>query len=106
MNTKVESDIGQQINVEDVLPFQKGVIMKNDLNSLNNYLFEELERLNDDETLDKDENLQKELKRAKAISGISTSIVNNAKLILDAKKYADEVGVSNESEVLRLNEKN
>lgn len=80
--------------------------MKNDLNSLNNYLFEELERLNDDETLDKDENLQKELKRAKAISGISTSIVNNAKLILDAKKYADEVGVSNESEVLRLNEKN
>ena len=80
--------------------------MKNDLNSLNNYLFEELERLNDDETLDKDESLQKELKRAKAISGISTSIVNNAKLILDAKKYADEVGVSNESEVLRLNEKN
>ncbi|MBR2677808.1 MAG: hypothetical protein IKE63_00110 [Bacilli bacterium] len=80
--------------------------MKNDLNSLNNYLFEELERLNDDETLDKDENLQKELKRAKAISGISTSIVNNAKLILDAKKYADEVGINNESEVLRLNEKN
>lgn len=80
--------------------------MKNDLNSLNNYLFEELERLNDDETLDKDDNLQKELKRAKAISGISTSIVNNAKLILDAKKYADEVGINNESDVLRLNEKN
>lgn len=80
--------------------------MKNNLNSLNNYLFEELERLNDDETLDKDDNLQKELKRAKAISGISTSIVNNAKLILDAKKYADEVGINNESDVLRLNEKN
>lgn len=80
--------------------------MENNLNSLNNYLFEELERLNDDETLDKDDNLQKELKRAKAISGISTSIVNNAKLILDAKKYADEVGINNESDVLRLNEKN
>lgn len=80
--------------------------MNNDLNSLNNYLFEELERLNDDETLDKDDNLQKELKRAKAISGISTAIVSNAKLILDAKKYADELGINNESEVLRLNEKN
>ena len=41
--------------------------MKNNLNALNNYLFEELERLNDDETLDKEDNLQKELKRAKAI---------------------------------------
>lgn len=80
--------------------------MKNDLNALNNYLFEELERLNDEETLDKDENLHKEIKRAKAISGISTAIVSNAKLILDAKKYADEVGINNESEVLKLNEKN
>ena len=64
--------------------------MKNNLNSLNDYLFEQLERLNDDEELEKDGVLEKELKRAKAITGVSTAIVNNAKLILDAKKYADE----------------
>lgn len=80
--------------------------MNNDLNSLNNYLFEELERLNDDETLDTDDNLNKELKRAKAISSISTSIVNNAKVILDAKKYADELGLSGTKEIFLLENSN
>lgn len=80
--------------------------MNNDLNSLNNYLFEELERLNDDETLDTDDNLNKELKRAKAISSISTSIVNNAKVILDAKKYADELGLSGTKEIFLLENNN
>lgn len=76
--------------------------MKNNLNSLNDYLFEELERLNDDEELDKDGALDKELKRAKAITSVSTAIVNNAKLVLDVKKYADELGINNENEVLKL----
>lgn len=79
--------------------------MKNDLNSLNNYLFEELERLNADDELGSEEQLNKELKRAKAITGVSTAIVNNAKLILDAKKYADEIGINNEKEVLKLSDK-
>lgn len=79
--------------------------MDNNLNSLNNYLFEELERLNDDEELKSEETLDKELKRSKAITGIATAIVNNARLVLDAKKYADELGISNENEVLRLTEK-
>ena len=79
--------------------------MKNDVNSLNNYLFEELERLNDDDELVSEEQLNKELKRAKAITGVSTAIVNNAKLILDAKKYADELGINNEKEVLMLSDK-
>lgn len=76
--------------------------MKNNLNSLNDYLFEQLERLNDDEELEKDGALEKELKRAKAITSVSTAIVNNAKLVLDVKKYADEIGVNNENEVLKL----
>ena len=77
--------------------------MNNNLNSLNNYLFEELERLNDDEELQNEDKLNKELKRAKAIAGVSSAIVNNAKLILDAKRYADELGVS-EKEVLKLSD--
>lgn len=80
--------------------------MKNNLNSLNDYLFEQLERLNDDEELEKDGVLEKELKRAKAITGVSTAIVNNAKLILDAKKYADEFDIKDANEVLKLKEKN
>ena len=80
--------------------------MKNNLNSLNQYLFEQLERLNDDEELSEDGALEKELKRAKAITNVSLAIVNNAKLILDAKKYADELGLNNKSELLKLNEKN
>lgn len=80
--------------------------MKNDLSSLNNYLFEQLERLNDDEELQEEGNLEKELKRSKAITGISTAIVNNARLILDAKKYAEEMGLLNENEALKLCEFN
>jgi len=79
--------------------------MKNNLNSLNDYLFEQLERLNDDEELAENGALDKELKRAKAITGLSTAIVNNAKVILDAKKYADEIGAESEREVLMLKEK-
>ena len=80
--------------------------MNNDLNALNNYLFEELERLNDDETLDEKEGLNKEIKRAKAIAGVSSVIVNNAKLVLDAKKYADELGIANEKDDLKLSSGN
>lgn len=70
-------------------------LMKNNLKDLNNYLFEELERLNSDDELVGD-NLDREIKRAKAISSIGMSIVNNARVVLDAKKYADEhnVGVN------------
>ena len=66
--------------------------MNNDLSSLNNYLFEELERLNDDETLKNADNLDKELKRSKAITQVSSTIVQNAKVILEAKKHCDNFG--------------
>lgn len=66
--------------------------MKNNLQELNNYLFEELERLNDDETLEENDNLDKELKRSKAITQVAGQIVQNAKVILDAKKHCDMFG--------------
>lgn len=80
--------------------------MNNNLSSLNNYLFEQLERLNDDETLNENDNLEKELKRAKAITNVSTAIVNNAKLIFEAKKYADESGITSTNQLLQLETKN
>lgn len=78
--------------------------MKNNLSDVNNYLFEELERLNDSQELENEDNFKKEIQRAKAVSTICSTIVANANLILNAKKYADEFGVS-ETEVLKLKEK-
>lgn len=52
--------------------------MKTNLASLNNYLFEELERLNDDEELKNEDNLEKEIKRSKAIANVAQTIINNA----------------------------
>lgn len=69
--------------------------MHNTLGDLNNYLFEQLERLNDDEELNTEEKFDKEIKRCKAITSVATNIINNAELTLEAIKYADECGTSN-----------
>jgi len=82
--------------------------VKNDLGSLNNYLFEQLERLNDDEALENEENFDKEMKRAKAITGVAKTIIDNANLLLDAKKYQDECGDTKNNavpEILRIENK-
>lgn len=70
--------------------------MKNKLVDLNNHLFETIERLNDDELSDDD--LQKEIRRAAAISNISRQIIDNAKVELDATKLALEYGGSGRRE--------
>lgn len=62
--------------------------MKNTLGDLNNYLFEALERITDD-TLTQEE-LDRELKRAEAITGVAEVIVHNGELALKAVKHADE----------------
>ncbi len=61
---------------------------KNTLGDLNNILFEELERLNDDEL--KGEELQQEMNRAKAITGVATQVVMNARTVLDAARFQDD----------------
>lgn len=68
--------------------------MKTNLQELNNYLFEELERLNDDEEL-QDDKLEKEIKRSKAITNVAQTIINNANLVLSAHKYCEEMGFEN-----------
>lgn len=64
--------------------------MKNKLADLNNYLFEQIERLQNDEL--SDEELQTEIKRSDAISKIATQIVNNTKTELGAVKLQLEFG--------------
>ena len=63
---------------------------KNKLLDLNNHLFEALERINDDKL--QGEKLQEEMARAKTITQIGNTIINNASLALEAKKYKDEFG--------------
>lgn len=58
--------------------------MKNKLADLNNHLFAELERLSDEE-LTGDE-LQQEILRAEAVCGVSTQIISNGQLALNAEK--------------------
>lgn len=67
--------------------------MKNSLHDLNNYLFESLERINDDDLTD--EELEKEIKRSEAVTKVASTIINNAEVQLKALQYADEYGYNN-----------
>lgn len=64
--------------------------MKNNLVDLNNHLFEQMERLNDEEL--KGEELEKEIARSKAIASIADKIIENANLGLSATKLKVEYG--------------
>ena len=61
--------------------------MKNTLGDLNNHLFMQLERLNDEDV--KGEQLTEEIERAKAITNIAKEIIANGTLVLQAKKLQD-----------------
>lgn len=61
--------------------------MKNTLGDLNNHLFAEIERLVDESTTG--EELEQEINRAKAVTAVSSQVIQNAKLILEAAKFKD-----------------
>lgn len=68
--------------------------IKNKLSDLNDHLFEELERLNDEGL--KGEALQEERERAKSMANIAQTIINNGELALKAVKHYDEYGNKSE----------
>lgn len=63
---------------------------RNKLTDLNDHLFAQLERLNDEETAKEDMN--HEIAKAKAISGIANQIINTNKLTLEAMKLVVKNG--------------
>ncbi|MDD5292866.1 MAG: hypothetical protein PHW40_00975 [Candidatus Izemoplasmatales bacterium] len=64
--------------------------MRNKLTDLNNHLFMALERLNDEELDEKE--LEKEIKRSRAVASVAQAVIANGTLILNAKRHADEYG--------------
>lgn len=62
--------------------------MKNTLGDLNNHLFAQLERLNDEDL--KGEDLKEEINRAKAVTQVASKIIENGSLVLEAKKITNE----------------
>lgn len=74
--------------------------MKNTLTDLNNYLFEELERLQDDSLTD--EQLEKEIKRSEAVQKVAKTIIDNGTLALHAKKHLAEYGKGENIEIPML----
>lgn len=69
--------------------------MKNSLSDLNNVLFEQLERLNDDDIMKKTQKAAAERERAKSIGAIAKQIIDGAKVQLDAIRLREEWHMQN-----------
>jgi hypothetical protein len=66
--------------------------MMNKLSDLNNILFEQLERINDDEL--SGDALEEQLKKSKMVAAFSSNIIKCGQLQLDAIELAYEAGAS------------
>lgn len=64
--------------------------MKNTLSDLNNYLFEALERLQDDSLTD--EQLQREISRSQAVTSVAETVIHNGELALKTMQHLNEYG--------------
>ena len=64
--------------------------MKNTLSDLNNYLFESLERLMDDDLTQ--EQIDKEVLRSKAVTSVAQTVIQNGELALKTMQHLNEYG--------------
>jgi len=76
---------------------REGKTMKNTLGDLNNHLFAQLEKLNDDDLCG--ESLETEIKRAEAMAGIGEQIIRAGELQLKAMQHMDAYGYERKKEV-------
>ena len=72
--------------------------MKNNLTDLNNYLFETLEKLLDEEMTE--EELQKEITRSQAVTSVAATIIQNGELALKTMKHLNDYGIETAKESL------
>ena len=77
--------------------------MRNGMMDLNNYLFEALERLNDDE-LDA-EQLEREIKRCDAVNKVAQTVISNASLAIKAQEMIYEYGDDRKVDIPLLSSK-
>lgn len=74
--------------------------MNNQLIDLNNMLFEQMERLNDDEN--SQEQFEREIKKSKAMSAIADKILQVQEMAFNIVKATDEMGVYDSTEQKKL----
>lgn len=74
--------------------------MKNKLTDLNNYLFEQIEKLNDEDLTE--EQFQQQITKAETISKLAKTITETAALQLDAIKVAADNGIITKQAFLPL----
>ena len=70
--------------------------IKNKLTDLNDHLFAQLERLNNEDM--PEEKMAMEIERSKAVGNIAKNIITNGRLLLDSKKHFDEMGIKTEQQ--------
>ena len=68
--------------------------MKNTLSDLNNYLFESLERLMDDDLTQ--EQIEREILRSKAVTSVAQTVIQNGELALKTMQHLNEYGYGRE----------
>lgn len=76
--------------------------MRNNLSALNDYLFESIERILDDDL--SGEVLEEEIKRAEMVTDVAKVIVQNAELALKVMKHAEEYGIEKKEIPVMLTE--
>ena len=79
--------------------------MRNGLQDMNNVLFEQLERLQDDEALKDPETFDREIKRSQAITSIASQIIQSGTLSLKAAQFAADYGTDTAQPLLGLTNK-
>lgn len=65
-------------------------MIKNTLGDLNNILFEQIDRINDDSL--KGDKLNEQLKKSKAINDIANTLVQSGNLMLKNMQFREEIG--------------